>query len=83
MVYLVYPLDYNEGTRYPLIMSVHGGPESHDKDGWVTNYSRPGQMGAARGYAVYLSKLSSAQPVKGLITLNLAKMTTQAKSLMT
>lgn len=50
---LVYPLDYEKGTRYPLIMSVHGGPESHDKDGWVTNYSRPGQMGAARGYAVF------------------------------
>ena len=50
---LVYPLDYEKGTRYPLIMSVHGGPESHDKNGWVTNYSRPGQMGAARGYAVF------------------------------
>ncbi|MFY8328358.1 S9 family peptidase [Pseudoalteromonas sp. ZZD1] len=50
---LVYPLDYSEGTRYPLIMSVHGGPESHDKNGWITNYSRPGQMGAARGYAVF------------------------------
>jgi len=50
---LVYPLDYKKGTRYPLIMSVHGGPESHDKNGWVTNYSRPGQMGAARGYAVF------------------------------
>ena len=50
---LVYPLDYEKGIRYPLIMSVHGGPESHDKDGWVTNYSRPGQMGAARGYAVF------------------------------
>ncbi|ALS34861.1 hypothetical protein PTRA_b0372 [Pseudoalteromonas translucida KMM 520] len=50
---LVYPLDYKKGTRYPLIMSVHGGPESHDKDGWLTNYSRPGQMGAARGYAVF------------------------------
>ncbi|QMW16235.1 MULTISPECIES: alpha/beta hydrolase family protein [Pseudoalteromonas] len=50
---LIYPLDYQEGTRYPLIMSVHGGPESHDKNGWLTNYSRPGQMGAARGYAVF------------------------------
>ena len=50
---LVYPLDYQSGKRYPLIMSVHGGPESHDKDGWVTTYSRPGQMGAARGYAVF------------------------------
>lgn len=50
---LVYPLDYQEGTRYPLIMSVHGGPESHDKNGWLTSYSDPGQMGAARGYAVF------------------------------
>ncbi len=49
---LIYPLDYEEGQRYPLIMSVHGGPEAHDKNGWLTNYSRPGQMGAARGYAV-------------------------------
>lgn len=50
---LIYPLDYQVGQRYPLIMSVHGGPESHDKDGWLTNYSRPGQMAAARGYAVF------------------------------
>ena len=50
---LVYPLDYEEGQRYPLIMAVHGGPESHDKNGWVTSYSDPGQMGAARGYAVF------------------------------
>jgi len=50
---LVYPLDYKKGQRYPLIMQVHGGPESHEKNGWVTNYSKPGQMGAARGYAVF------------------------------
>ncbi|MCP4321060.1 MAG: S9 family peptidase [Alteromonadales bacterium] len=50
---LVYPLNYEKGQRYPLIMSVHGGPESHDKDGWVTAYSRPGQLAAAQGYAVF------------------------------
>jgi dipeptidyl aminopeptidase/acylaminoacyl peptidase len=50
---LVYPLDHQKGKRYPLIMQVHGGPESHEKNGWVTNYSKPGQMGAARGYAVF------------------------------
>ncbi|MBQ4810864.1 S9 family peptidase [Pseudoalteromonas luteoviolacea] len=50
---LIYPLDYEKGQRYPLIMSVHGGPESHDKNGWLTSYSDPGQMGAARGYAVF------------------------------
>jgi len=50
---LVYPLDYQAGKRYPLIMQVHGGPEAHEKNGWVTAYSKPGQMGAARGYAVF------------------------------
>ncbi|MBU2892060.1 S9 family peptidase [Colwellia sp. D2M02] len=50
---LVYPLNHKEGQRYPLIMSVHGGPESHDKDGWITAYSRPGQLAAAQGYAVF------------------------------
>lgn len=50
---LVYPLDYDKGQRYPLIMSVHGGPESHDKNGWLTAYSRPGQLAAANGYAVF------------------------------
>jgi len=50
---LIYPLDYKQGQRYPLIMTVHGGPESHDKDGWITRYSRPGQMAAAQGYAVF------------------------------
>ncbi|TQF67631.1 alpha/beta hydrolase family protein [Pseudoalteromonas luteoviolacea] len=50
---LIYPLDYQAGKRYPLIMSVHGGPESHDKNGWLTSYSDPGQMGAARGYAIF------------------------------
>ncbi|GIW98027.1 MAG: hypothetical protein KatS3mg111_1360 [Pirellulaceae bacterium] len=50
---LVYPLDYQEGERYPLIMLVHGGPESHESDGWLTSYSRPGQVGAARGFFVF------------------------------
>ena len=31
---LVYPLDYREGARYPLILNVHGGPESHYSNGW-------------------------------------------------
>jgi len=50
---LIYPLNHKKGQRYPLIMSVHGGPESHDKDGWMTAYSRPGQLAAAQGYAVF------------------------------
>jgi dipeptidyl aminopeptidase/acylaminoacyl peptidase len=50
---LIYPLDYVEGRQYPLIMLVHGGPESHVPNGWVTTYSQPGQIGAARGFAVF------------------------------
>jgi dipeptidyl aminopeptidase/acylaminoacyl peptidase len=37
----------------PLVMIVHGGPESHVKNGWVTRYSEPAQVLAAKGYAVY------------------------------
>jgi len=50
---LIYPIGYEKGKRYPLIMSVHGGPESHDKDGWMTSYSRPGQLGAGQGYVMF------------------------------
>jgi dipeptidyl aminopeptidase/acylaminoacyl peptidase len=50
---LVYPLNYLAGRRYPLIMLVHGGPESHVPNGWVTSYSAPGQVAAARGFAVF------------------------------
>jgi dipeptidyl aminopeptidase/acylaminoacyl peptidase len=32
---------------------VHGGPESHFSNGWLTSYSRPGQTAAARGFAVF------------------------------
>lgn len=37
----------------PLILTVHGGPESHVQNGWNTSYSRPGQVAAARGFAVF------------------------------
>ena len=50
---LIYPLGYVQGRRYPTIMYVHGGPESHESNGWLTSYSRPGQVAAARGFAVF------------------------------
>ena len=50
---LIRPVDEKPGKRYPLIMCVHGGPESHISNGWLTGYSYPGHMGAARGYAVF------------------------------
>ena len=50
---LIYPLDYERGRRYPLIIVPHGGPESHDQNGWLTGYSSFGQVAAARGIAVF------------------------------
>ncbi len=37
----------------PTITVVHGGPESHYLNGWLTSYSSPGQMAAGQGYAVF------------------------------
>lgn len=50
---LIYPLNYKKGTKAPLITVVHGGPEAHYDNGWLTGYSIPGQMAAAKGYAVF------------------------------
>lgn len=50
---LIRPLDYQRGQRYPLILVVHGGPEAHDQNGWLTGYSSFGQVAAARGFAVF------------------------------
>ncbi|MCZ6652993.1 MAG: S9 family peptidase [Planctomycetota bacterium] len=50
---LIRPLDEEKGRRYPLILTVHGGPESHYSNGWLTRYASPGQLGAARGFAVF------------------------------
>lgn len=37
----------------PLLLMVHGGPEGHRRNGWLTRYSSPAQLAAARGYAVF------------------------------
>ncbi|MCL6481758.1 MAG: S9 family peptidase [Firmicutes bacterium] len=50
---LIRPLDERPNTRYPLILVVHGGPEAHFRNGWLTSYSNPGQMAAGRGFAVF------------------------------
>src|SRR5690606_548662 len=51
---LIRPLNETSGTYYPLIAIVHGGPEAHYNNGWLTGYSKPVQTGAAEGYAVFL-----------------------------
>lgn len=50
---LVYPTDYQEGTRYPLITVVHGGPESHYSNGWLDRYGSPVKFAAQQGYALF------------------------------
>jgi dipeptidyl aminopeptidase/acylaminoacyl peptidase len=49
---LIYPVDYQGGT-FPLIVGVHGGPESNHDHGWISRYANPGQAYAAQGYGVF------------------------------
>jgi dipeptidyl aminopeptidase/acylaminoacyl peptidase len=49
---LIKPLGISEGPA-PLILFVHGGPEGHRRNGWLTTYSAPGQLAAAQGYAAF------------------------------
>jgi dipeptidyl aminopeptidase/acylaminoacyl peptidase len=45
---LTYPLEYEEGRRYPLILQVHGGPHGRFSKG----FNAGSQIWTARGYAV-------------------------------
>jgi dipeptidyl aminopeptidase/acylaminoacyl peptidase len=51
---LIRPIGVAPGVKAPLVLDVHGGPESHVRNGWVTSYSMPGQVLAAKGAAVFL-----------------------------
>jgi dipeptidyl aminopeptidase/acylaminoacyl peptidase len=48
---LMRPAERERGGN-PLIIYVHGGPEAHHSNGWLTSYSLPGQAMAGEGYAV-------------------------------
>ncbi|HEC43481.1 MAG TPA: S9 family peptidase [Bacteroides sp.] len=57
---LMYPVGYEKGGEYPLIVYVHGGPESHHNNNWLSRYSTPGQVMAGKGYLVlYLNYRAS------------------------
>ncbi|NOR86124.1 MAG: prolyl oligopeptidase family serine peptidase, partial [Bacteroidales bacterium] len=57
---LMKPVGYKKGEKYPLILYVHGGPESHHSNGWLSRYSTPGQVMAGKGYLVaYLNYRAS------------------------
>ena len=45
---LTYPLGYQQGQRYPLILQVHGGPHGR----YSASFNQSAQIWAARGYAV-------------------------------
>ena len=51
---IVYPVGFETGRRYPLITSLHGGPEGACTKGFEANWSTFPQIYAARGYAVFL-----------------------------
>ena len=48
---LYYPLDYAAGTRYPLVVQTHGGPQASDKFGFGGSQNYVAVL-AAKGYAV-------------------------------
>jgi len=50
---LIYPVNYRAGQHYPLVVYIHGGPEHHNYNNWLSPYSRPGQVLAGKGYAVF------------------------------
>lgn len=51
---LVHPTAVEPGRKPPLVVVVHGGPEGHYSDGWLTRYSEPVQVLAGTGYLVFL-----------------------------
>lgn len=50
---LTYPIDYKPGTRYPVVVHLHGGPESSDRFGWGSIFFYYQPAWAARGYAIF------------------------------
>jgi dipeptidyl aminopeptidase/acylaminoacyl peptidase len=57
---LLYPLQFERGKRYPLVIVVHGGPESHYNNTWVSTYSGWGQLLSRRGYFVWYPNYRSS-----------------------
>ncbi len=49
---LFYPLDYQPGHRYPLVVQTHGGPASSDRFGFAGSWGSYAPVLTAMGYAV-------------------------------
>ncbi len=55
--WLMYPLDYVEGQKYPLVLSIHGGPHSMYAETWFPEF----QMIAASGiFVLYINPRGSS-----------------------
>jgi dienelactone hydrolase len=60
---LFMPLNYKEGTRYPLIVDIHGGRSGaslHLTGGILVNSPLEWHMWAAKGYAVFVPEFRSS-----------------------
>jgi dipeptidyl aminopeptidase/acylaminoacyl peptidase len=49
--FLVKPLGWRDGVKYPMILSIHGGPAGQYGVDWYNEF----QVDAAKGYAVFFS----------------------------
>ncbi len=46
---LYYPHDYRKGTKYPLVVMIHGGPAAADRDSWDDWWMYPANLVCQRG----------------------------------
>lgn len=46
---LHYPLNYKEGSKFPLILDIHGGPAGTDLDHWRPSWASPTLLWRQRG----------------------------------
>jgi dipeptidyl aminopeptidase/acylaminoacyl peptidase len=51
---LTFPVGYQPGQRYPLVVEIHGGPSWQWEDRVMLNWHDWAQMLASRGYAVLM-----------------------------
>jgi dipeptidyl aminopeptidase/acylaminoacyl peptidase len=46
---LYYPHEYRKGTKYPLVVMIHGGPAAADYDAWEDDWMCPANLVCQRG----------------------------------
>ena len=57
---LFYPVNYNELKKYPLIVHIHGGPESMRTNGWQTYYNTWGQIACGQEFFLFMPNYRSS-----------------------